>query len=351
MTDVIPMVVGVCRVATPGDRRVALVPGAVDRVHALGLGVLVESGAGEGLRVPDRAYRAVGAAVGARAEVLEADIVVGLRPPALPAGTRFRRGQVLVALVDPLSIPFQVRRWADEELTVIGLDPVAKGPEPASAVDAAASMERLAGYKAALLAADHLDRPVPGDGSPGFPREAARALVLGRGPAARQAAQTLRDCGAEVHADAGRADGGAPGPEGMDIVIAAVRARLREQPPILVTSQALAGMRPGSVVVDLAAGPDGGTVPGVRRDAVMTTGSGVIVIGAERLAEHLPRAASEAFSRHVVALLEHIVSDGVLWIDPRGPVLAAVLLTHGGLVRQRDVWRSITDQTAVAGLP
>ncbi|MER7466738.1 hypothetical protein [Streptomyces sp. NPDC097981] len=348
----IPLTLGVCRETTPGDRRVALVPGAAHEVQAMGLDVLVESGAGEGVRLPDRAYRAVGAGVCARDEVLaRADIVVGLRPPVLPAGAGFRRGQVVVALVDPLSTPFQVRRWADEGVTVIGLDLVPEGLDLARAVDATASLERLAGYKAALLAADLLDRPVPGGDGPGFPAAAARALVIGWGPAAWQAARTLRGCGAGVCVDDGRPGGGLPGPESMDIVVTAVRPRLRGRPPVLVTARALAAMRPGSVVVDAAAGPDGGNVAGTRSGTVSTARPGVTVAGAGPLAECLPRAASAAFSRHVIALLGLIVSEGVLWIDPPDPVLSAVLVTHGGLVRQQDVWRSILDQTAVAGLP
>ncbi|MGW5342005.1 hypothetical protein [Streptomyces sp. HUAS TT3] len=348
----IPLRLGVCRETTPGDLRVALVPGAVHEVQALGLDVLVETGAGEGVRLPDRAYRTAGAGVAPREEVLtRADVVVGLRPPALSADSRFRRGQVVVALVDPLSTPFQVRRWADDGVTVIGLDLVPEGLDVARAVDAAASLERLAGYKAALLAADLLDRPVPGGDGPGFPEAAARALVIGWGPAAWQAARTLRDCGAEVRVEDGRPGNGLPGAESTDIVVTAVRPRLPGRPPVLVTARALATMRPGSVVVDAAAGPDGGNVVGARPGTVSTTGPGPTVAGARPLAKCLPQAASVAFSRHVVALLGCIVSDGVLWIDPSDPVLAAVLVTHGGLVRQRDVWRSILDQTALAGLP
>ncbi|MFB7462951.1 NAD(P) transhydrogenase subunit alpha [Streptomyces sp. NPDC056224] len=343
------MALGVCRESAPGDRRVALVPRAVREVQAMGLDVLVECGAGEGAGLPDRAYRAAGAKVVTRSEVLsKAAVVAGIR---VPVGCAFRRGQAVVALVDPMSALFQVRRWADEGLTVIGLDLVPEDPAAARAFDAVASLDRLAGYKAALLAADLLDRPVPAGRTPGFCSAAARVLVIGRGTAALQAAQTLRDLGAEVFTGDSRPGGGAPGPETMDVVIATAGSGYRGRPPTLVTARSLAGMRPGSVVVDLSAGPDGGTVAGVRAGAVSTAGRGVVVAGAGRLAEQLPRAASEAFSHHVVALLHHAVSDGELWIDPADPALAAVLLTHGGLVRQPDVWRSILTETAAAGLP
>ncbi|MEV0416317.1 hypothetical protein AB0I68_37635 [Streptomyces sp. NPDC050448] len=345
------MTLGVCRETAPGDRRVALVPGDVLTAEALGLRVLVEAGAGDGVGLPDLAYRAAGADVVARTEVTQADVVVGLRPPVPPPGARFRQGQVLVALVDPFRAPFQVRWWADAGLSVIGLDLVPEGSDEARALDAAASLERLAGYKAALLAAELLDRPVPGAWGPGSPVAAAGALVIGWGPAAGEAARTLRGCGADVHTDDGRPGGGSPGLEGMDIVVTAVRARLQGRPPTLVTARALAGMRPGSVVVDLAVGPEGGNVAGARAGTVSTAGRGVVVAGVGRLAEQLPRAASDAFSQHVLALLERIVTDSTLWIDPEDPVLSTVLVTHQSLVHRQDVRRAVLGQTAVAGLP
>ncbi|MFE3526792.1 hypothetical protein ACFXOD_35440 [Streptomyces sp. NPDC059161] len=203
----IPLRLGVCRETTPGDLRVALVPGAVHEVQALGLDVLVQTGAGEAVRLPDRAYRTAGAGVAPRDEILtRADVVLGLRPPALCADSRFRRGQVVVALVDPLSTPFQVRRWADDGVTVIGLDLVPEGLDVARAVDAAASLERLAGYKAALLAADLLDRPVPGGDGPGFPEAAAL------GPRHRMGSRRVAGGAdpARLRATAGFGAGGSP---------------------------------------------------------------------------------------------------------------------------------------------
>ncbi|MFI8100779.1 hypothetical protein [Streptomyces sp. NPDC086023] len=346
----IPTRLGVCRETAPGDRRVALVPDDVHLAAGTGLRVLVESGAGEGVGLPDRAYRAAGAETASRADVREAEIVVGLSPPAPAPGAGFRRGQVLVALVDPFRSPFRIRRWADEGLTVIGLDLVPEGSDEARSLDAASSLERLAGYKAGLLAVDLLDRPVRGSWGPGAPANAARALVIGWGPGAEEAARVLRDCGADVHTDSGRPGAGVV-PGGLDILVTAVRPRLPGPPPRLVTARVLDTMRPGSVVVDLAAGPDGGNVVGARPGAPSTAGHGVVLVGAGPRADQLPGAACQAFSRHVVALLERIMSDGVPWIDVEDAVLAAVLVTHGGLVRRRDIRRMVLEQTALAGLP
>ncbi|MFJ2592386.1 Rossmann-fold NAD(P)-binding domain-containing protein [Streptomyces erythrochromogenes] len=351
-----PMIVGVCGETAPGERRVALVPDAVGAVQALGLEVLVESGAGAASWLPDLLYRQSGARVATRDELLHrADILVGVRPPAFPAGHRFRHGQVLIALLDPLRIPFDVRRWTDEGVTAIGLDLAPDTSVLARPMDAVASQDRLAGYKAALLAADRFGHPLSGTVVPAAPRE-VRALVLGSDAAARQAADTLRLLGATVAV-------GDPVPPygprvsglvaGADIVITTVRPRrgLRP-PPVLVTARAMAGMRPGSVIIDTAAvGPDGGNVEGVLPESTTTVGPGVTLIGAGRLPERIPQAASAAYAHNVTALLGHLVCDGELLIDPADPVQAAMLVTHGNMVLHKGVWQSIVEQTAVAGLP
>ncbi|MFE1409413.1 hypothetical protein ACFW6F_01095 [Streptomyces sp. NPDC058746] len=347
------LTMGVCREAAPDENRVALVPDLVGPARALGLHVLVESGAGASASIPDRLYREAGADIATRDAVFaRADILVGIGPPVVPAGGRFRQGQVLVALLDPLSIPFQVRRWADEGLTTVGLDLAPATLPAARSMDAAASQDRLIGHQAALLAADRFGRPLSAAPEPGSPG-AARACVIGSGAAARQAAETLRRLGARVRAVDD--PGGAPVHpfllRDVDIVVAAIRPGGERRAPVRVTARAMAGMRPGSVAVDTAAGPDGGVVEGVRGEGMSTAGSGVTVIGAGGLLQHIPGAASTAYARSVTALLERIVRDGTLQIDPTDPVLAAMIVTHGGLVLHEAAWQLILDQTSLAGLP
>ncbi|MEX2984235.1 NAD(P) transhydrogenase subunit alpha [Streptomyces sp. C36] len=346
------MTLGVYKETAPGERRVALLPESVRAVAALGLFVLVESGAGAlGFR-SDARYRESGADVVPLDELLDrSDVLVGVRPPNLPAGRGLRRGQVVIALLDPMHMPFRVRGWADAGVTAIGLDLAPENSVLARPMDAVASQAGLAGYKAALLAADRLDRPLPATAgaSPG----PAHALVLGADDAARAAVGTLRRLGAEVRTGAL----GPPEPPGTgrlagaDLVVTTVRPRRGRPPPVLVTAGDLAGMRPGAVVVDTAAGPDGGNVEGVEAERAGLVGAGVTVIGAGRLPEGIPVAASTAYARNVTALLAHLVRDGELWIEPDDPVQKAMLVTHDGLVRAEDVWQLILEQTAVAGLP
>ncbi|MFG2325944.1 hypothetical protein [Streptomyces sp. NPDC048568] len=346
------LAVGVCRETTPGDRRVALPPRSVAPVRTLGLDVAVEMGAGANLGLADRTYRAAGARIGTRDEILaRSDIVVALRPPSGVTGGGLRHDQVLVTLLTdlraPLSLPFLIHKWADEGLTVIALDLIGETEATTSPLDAGASLEVLAGYKAALLAADLLDRPLSGGGNPALPRAAAHALIVGRGPAARQAGHVLGACGAEVLT----VDGPPPDLGDWDVVVTSLRPWLYDRPPTVVTAPSLAGMRPGSVIVDMAAGQDGGNVEGAEPETVARTASGVTVAGAGRLAERLPRVASETYAGHVVALLKHLARGGTIDIDPADPVLSAVLVTHRGLVPREDVWRPIMEQMAVAGLP
>ncbi|MDT0449566.1 NAD(P) transhydrogenase subunit alpha [Streptomyces hesseae] len=351
------MTLGVCKETVPGERRVALVPESVASVEALGLAVVVESGAGAQSWRPDDLYRKAGAGIVTPEELIDrSDIVVGVRPPNLPVGSRFRRRQIVMALLDPLHMPFRVRDWADAGVTSIGLDLAPQTSVLARRMDAVASQGRLAGYKAALLAADRLDRPLP-DTVPTSPGP-ARVLVLGSGDAAREAAGTLRRLGAEVRVRddvlPGPQGAGEPGPgplTGLDVLITAVRPRRGRPPPLLVTARDLAGMGPGSVVVDTAVGPDGGNVEGARPERSGVVGPGVTLIGAGRLPEDIPVAASAAYARNVIALLDYIVRDGDLWIDPDDPVQDAMTVTHDGFVHAQDVWQLILDQTAVAGMP
>ncbi|MBH1934298.1 NAD(P) transhydrogenase subunit alpha [Streptomyces sp. AV19] len=340
------LTVGVYKETVPGERRVALVPESVRPLQALGLAVAVESGAGAPSRRPDDLYRRAGADTVTLDRLLDrSDVLVGVRPPNLPAGRGLRRRQTLIALLDPLRIPFRVRDWADGGVTSIGLDLAPQDSVLARPMDAVASQGRLAGYKAALLAADRLDRPLHGtaDAAP----EPARALVLGVDPAAAEAAATLRRLGAEVRVH----DRLAGSPAGVDVLVTTLRPRRGRPPPRLVAARDLADMRAGSVVVDLTAGPGGGNVDGVRPDHTDVVGPGVTLIGAGRLAEDIPGAASTAYARNVQALLEYVVRDGGLWTDPDDPVLRAMLVTHDRLVRDPDVWQLILGQTAVAGLP
>ncbi|MFI5615706.1 hypothetical protein [Amycolatopsis sp. NPDC051903] len=129
--------IGVYTEDTPGERRVALVPAVVARIRGLGLDVLIERGAGSRTGIADEGYTAEGARLGSRQDLFDtATLLAGVRPPVNPFGHRFRRGQALLCLMQPLRIPLRIRDWADQGLTAIALDllpPTFSTPRPAHA--------------------------------------------------------------------------------------------------------------------------------------------------------------------------------------------------------------------------
>lgn len=306
--------VGVLRETSPGERRVAIVPDLVPALARLGATVLVEPGAGVRSGHHDADYRAEGAEVTGRTELLRrTDVLLGIRPPNIDPDRELRPGQVLVALLRPQRIPYLVRKWADRGVTAIGLD---LAPDLAAAypLDAEASQARVAGYRAVLIAAARLDRCLPPWGAADGLFDPVRVLVVGAGHAGLQAIDTARRLGAPVDAFEPRnreraavaALGAAllelPGCDAVeddrefrealgrecpawvagldkvvgryDIVVSALAPPGR-MPPLLLRTATVARLRPGSVLVDLAVGPDAGNIeePGRTPPRWWATGS------------------------------------------------------------------------------
>ncbi|MER5352139.1 NAD(P) transhydrogenase subunit alpha [Kitasatospora sp. NPDC002551] len=379
--------VGVLRETVPGERRVALVPDLVRAVGRLGATVLVESGAGARAGHHDAGYRAAGAVVTGRGELLgRADVLLGIHPPNADPTRELRPGQVLAALVRPERIPYLVRIWADRGVTVIGLD-LAPDLPAAYPLDAGASQARVAGYRAVLIAAARLERCLPPWGTPDGLFDPVRVLVVGAGHAGLQAVDTARRLGAPVDAveprlrertavaalGAGLLD--LPGlrtvGDGRELArsldrhrpawvaglaAAAVRYPLvvsalappGRTPPVLLHTATVARMRPGSVLVDLTAGPEGGTVEGVLPDTTTEVGDGVTVIGAGELAAQAAGTASRAFAHNALALLDRLAHTGA---PAQDPVLGPMLVTDRGAVRHGPTVGLLTRATAAAGLP
>ncbi|MFA1542657.1 NAD(P) transhydrogenase subunit alpha [Actinomadura monticuli] len=358
-----PLTVGVIKEAAPGERRVALIPDSVAKLSAAGLHVLVEHRAGAGAWFADEAYAAAGAESVSAAEVYErADVVVALARPRIEL---LHSGQVAVGMLAPQADPGYVRDLAAAGVTAVSLDALPRTLSAAQAMDALTSQANVAGYKAALVAADTYERFFPLLVTAAGTARPARVLVLGAGVAGLQAIGTARRLGAIVSAydvrPAAREDiasvgaafleldlvADAAGEGGYareltadrqraeqdrlagriaehDVVITTARVPGRP-PPVLVTETALKRMRPGSVVVDLAAGDLGGNVEGSRPGETVVTGGGVTVIGADNLPATMPAAASAAYSHNICALLLHLTRDGELALDLDDPVQAAVV--------------------------
>ncbi|MEV6925594.1 NAD(P) transhydrogenase subunit alpha [Dactylosporangium sp. NPDC051485] len=346
--------VGVYSETAPGERRVALVPAAVRSILDLGLAVVVEAGAGREAWFPDTAYTRAGATLVPRAEVFDAaDILIGVRPPNIAATHRFRAGQALICLLQPLYVPDLIRRWAGQGLTMIAADLMPPTRGRAGPMDFLGAQERVAGYQAVLTAADTFGRclsePAPGGGT-GRP---ARVLVVGRGPAGHQAAATACRLGASVHVCEAHPRSCAyitASVRGSDIVIVTAEIPGRP-PPVLVSARSIRTMRPGSVVLDTTASVFGRAVELAQAGVTRVVEPGVTVVGDDNLASKTPTGASKAYATSIAALLTTLVRGGRLSIDRTDPTQAEVVVTHHRDVLNDTVWRRILDEISLAGVP
>jgi NAD(P) transhydrogenase subunit alpha len=367
------MRVAVVKETAPGERRVALVPEMIPRLAGAGLEVAVEAGAGAGAWFTDAAYEEAGARVVSRADLLSGtDLLVTVTRPEQALVTELKPGQAVLGMLNPLADPALAADLAARGVTAISLDGLPRTLPRAQAMDALTSQANVAGYKAALVAAAAYGRFFPLLITAAGTARPAKVLVLGTGVAGLQAIGTARRLGAVVSAydvrpqtkteveslgatfieltsvSAAAGEGGyaraltdaerAAQQEELtghvarqDVVITTAQVPGRK-PPELLTADAVAAMAAGSVVVDMAAGPYGGNVAGSRPEETIVTGNGVTVIGAGNLAATVPAAASNAFARNVSALVQHLVSDGTLAIDPSDEIQAGVVITHDGKV-------------------
>src|SRR5215468_287286 len=385
-----PMKVGVLTETTPGDRRVALVPEMVGRLIGAGLGVLVQSGAGDGAWFADSAYAEAGASIVSRDELLaEADIVVGISRPEEGVTGALRAGQALVGLLNPLVDPAFAAAMAARGVTAISMDGLPRTLPRAQGMDALTSQANVAGYKAALVGAATFGRFFPLLITAAGTARPAKVLVLGTGVAGLQAIGTAKRLGAVVSAYDVRPQtkteveslgatfieltsvGAAAGEGGyaraltederqaqqaelaghiarQDVVITTAQVPGR-RPPLLVTSGAVKAMAAGSVIVDMGASPLGGNVAGSVPGETVVTENGVTIIGAQNLPSSVPTAASNAYSRNISALLLTMVADGALTIDLTDEIQAGVVVAHEGRVVHPGVAKLLNPQPKGAG--
>ena len=356
-----------------GERRVALTPDTVRRLQDAGLDVLVQAGAGTAAGFSNSDYIAAGASVVPFDEVMaRANLILTVGTFSAEHARGLRAGQTTIGMFRPLTAPQLVQQLADQGVTMISLDGLTRTLSRAQSMDALASQANVAGYKAVLVAANAYGRFFPLLITAAGTAKPADVLVLGAGVAGLQAMGTAHRLGAvvtgydvrpetrteiesvsarylDLHAvDAASGQGGyaraltaeeqrAQQEElnahiaHFDVVITTAQVPGR-RPPLLVTADAVAKMRAGSVLVDLAASALGGNIEGSVPNETIVTPNGVTIIGAGNLPAQVPNAASVAFSHNVAALLLQIVHDGALVIDPSNEIQAGVLVTHNGEV-------------------
>lgn len=364
----------------------ALVPEVLGKVTGLGAQVLVEPSAGAAATFADAAYVAAGAKLAdATAIYAQADIIVRVGPPSAAESGLLRSGQVLIGLLRPWERLGDVRSWAERGVTAIALDYLPRTLSRAQVIDVLTSQASVAGYRAAIRAADVYGGYFPMLMTAAGTVRPAEVLVLGAGVAGLQAIATARRLGASVSGydvrPAAREEVASLGAKFVDLpgvvstsgsggyareltaeeraaqlaaldkhiarsdVVITTAQVLGRKPPLLVTAQAVAAMKPGSVVLDMAASSYGGNVEVSKPDLTVTIEPGVTVIGAGSLASDMAPAASRAYARNIAALLALIVKDGVVTVDPADEVVGAMLVTHGGSVLREAIKQAlVTDE-------
>jgi H+-translocating NAD(P) transhydrogenase subunit alpha len=352
--------VGIPRETAAGERRVALVPETIRRLGD-GVEVIIEAGAGDAASFPDDAYREAGATIG---DPWEADVVAKVASLSADEAGRLRRDQVLIAFLQPLIDAAGVERLAAAGVQGFALESIPRISR-AQPMDALSSQATVSGYKSALIAADRLPRFFPMLMTAAGTIPPAKVLVMGAGVAGLQAIATARRLGAVVSAfdvrPAVREQVESLGATFLDLGVtgeeteggyareltaeqqqaqqAELQARIPQfdalittaaipgrPAPTLVTAAAARAMRPGSVIVDLAAESGGNCELTVAGEELVD--SGVTIVGLLNLPATMPTHASQLLSRNIASIVGLMVRDGELVLDWEDEILAGACVTR-----------------------
>jgi len=364
------MRIGVPAETQPNERRVALVPDGVGKLKAAGCDVLVQRGAGASAYFPDSAYEGAGATMVATAgEALGADLVLKVQRPTLEEAGQLREGAAVVSFLAPASAQELLAVLARRRVTAFAMELVPRTTK-AQSMDALSSQATIAGYKAVLAGAEAMGRIIPMLTTAAGTLAPAKVFVVGAGVAGLQAIATARRLGGivsafdvrsvvreqvqslgasfvELAAVEGEGQGGyakelaeeqqrrvnaAVGEhaKGQDLVITTAQIPGRAAPRLL-SADAVRAMKPGSVIVDLAA-ESGGNCELTRAGEAVTVG-GVTILGPVNLPAGVPLHASQMYGRNVLTFVTYILKDGALQVDLADPITGPMCVTHAGELR------------------
>lgn len=366
-----PLLIGVPAETTPGERRLPVVPDVVKKYQGLGARVMLERGAGVPAHYRDEAFAEVTLA-GADAVFGEADVVLCVQPPSLERLAAMKPGAVLIGLLQPWSDATRAKLLQDKQITAFAMELLPRISR-AQSMDVLSSQGAVAGYECALIAADHSPKFFPMLTYAAGTIRPAKVLVIGAGVAGLQAIATARRIGAMVEAydvrpetreqieslgakfvDTGVSAAGAGGyarelteeekakqAERLAKAVAQCDALITtaaipgKRAPKIITADMVARMKPGAVVVDMAAETGGnveGTVAGEK-----TWINDVLVIGPTHIASRMPVHAAEMLAKNLFNFIGPFIKDGALALDWDDEVLAGTCLTHAGELRHAGV--------------
>ena len=370
------MIVGIPQETVPGERRVALVPELVARLTKAGLEVHVQSGAGTAAGFPDQAYADQGAHLGPDG-FDQADVVLKVQPPTATETAQIKEGATLIGFLHPYANATGIQAVAARGITAFAMELMPRITR-AQSMDVLSAMSTVAGYRAVLLAADRLPKFFPLLMTAAGTVTPARVFVLGAGVAGLQAIGTAKRLGAVVEAYDTRPvvkeQGESLGAKFVELGLETKDAEAKtgyakaqteefyqrqqqmlakfvaaadvviptalipgQRAPILITEEMVRGMRPGSVIVDLAAEQGGNcalTEPGHE-----VVKHGVVIIGPVNLPSTLPFHASQMYARTVTNYLTHLLKDGKIHLDLNDELTRGPLVTHQGEIVHEAVKR------------
>lgn len=371
---------------TPGERRVPLIPASAEKLVKLGAELLVESGLGTTIGIQDDAYAKAGATIiqDRQASLGSADMVLRLRKPVAAELGALKKGCIHVSYLDPFNEQALVRQLADAGVSAVSLELIPRSTI-AQKMDVLSSQANLAGYVAVVLAAQRLDKIFPMMSTPAGTIAPTRVFIIGAGVAGLQAIATAKRMGAIVEAfdtrpvveeqvkslgakfvkvDLGETgqtkdgyakalteeqlakqrDAMARHCAGADVVVTTAQVFGRRAPRI-ITADMIKGMKPGSIIVDLAI-ETGGNVEGAQLDQEVDV-NGVRILGLGNLPGRVPVHASQMFSSNLANFVEHFwdKQQKAFVLKPDDEIIKGSLVTHEGRIVNEMVLKALQPAT------
>ncbi len=373
-----PVVVAVLRETAPGERRVALTPDVAKKLKARGAQLVIEQGAASSAYFADATFGDAEIVADAATALARADVLLRVQPPTLDEIAQLREGAVVISHLQPHLAPERTKALRDRKVTAFAMELLPRTTR-AQAMDVLSSQAGVTGYKAVLIAADAAPKFFPMLTTAAGTIRPSKVLIVGAGVAGLQAIATARRLGAQVEGfdvrpetreqieslgakflDLGVSAAGSGGYareltaeereqqqkaladhlRGIDVVVTTAAVPGRRAPRI-ISAAMIAGMKPGAIIVDIAA-ESGGNTELSEAGRTVVTDNGVSIIGTVNLPATTPIHASEMYSRNLYNFLELSLADGALTLDWDDELIAKTCLTHAGEIRHEPT-RQLVD--------